>query len=207
MAVPKSPFKIYRNFLSPKICEFITDSIAFTDADTDKEGKPLKMFKHNEDAEDFIYDRILAIVPELEQYYGIQYKGTEEVMVEWFSEGVTGKPQCENSMYLRKKWVRSLSRDLSAILFLSDYQDTPNFDSDYEVYGGKLEFPQHGFGFNPERGTLIVYPSVPHFINATAQIKAGELYQARVHIAAKAPFLYDPNQFPGDYKTWFAGLN
>lgn len=206
MAVPRSPFKIYRQFLSPKYCEFITDTIAFTDPDVDKDGKPLRMFKHNEDAEDLIHDRLLLLVPELEKYYGIEYKGTEEIMIEWFSDGVTGKPQCENSQYLRKKWVRTLSRDLSAVLFLSDHQDTPNFDSDYEVYGGKLEFPQHGFGFNPERGTLIVYPSVPHFINATAEVKAGELYQARIHIAAKAPFLYDPSQFPGDYKTWFKGL-
>src|SRR5271165_5852845 len=105
MAVPRSPFKIYRQFLSPKLCEFISDSIGLTDADIDKDGNPIRMFKHSEDAEDLIHDRLLLLIPELEQYYGIQYKGTEEIMIEWFSEGVIGKPQCENSQYLRKKWV------------------------------------------------------------------------------------------------------
>lgn len=207
MAIPKSPFKVYQHFLSPKICEYICDTIAFTDADVDNDGKPQKMIKHNQFAEEIIFDRLQSLIPEIESYYDVKYKGMEQIMVEWFSEGVVGKPQCENSYYLKKKWVRSLSRDLSAIVFLSDYQDTANFDSDYEVYGGKLEFPQHGFGFNPERGTLIIYPSVPHFINATSEIKAGELYQARIHISATTPFLYDPNKFPGDYKNWFQNLN
>lgn len=206
MAVARSPFKVYQQFLSPKICEKICDDIAFFEADIDKNGKPLRMYKHNADGEIAMFDRLQPLIPELEKYYGIQYKGTEEIMTEWYSEGTIGNPQCENSEWLRQKWVRTRSRDLTAIVFLSDYQDTANFDSDYEVYGGKFEFPQHGFGFNPERGTMIVYPSVPHFINATAEIKAGELYQARIQIAATAPFLYDPSKFPGDYKTWFKEL-
>jgi hypothetical protein len=203
MAIAKSPFKIYQQFLSPKLCEHICDSLGFDYPDEDKDGNLLRLFKHNEVAEKIIFERLQPLIPELEQYYDIQYKGTEQIMVEWFTEGVVGKPQCENSQYLKQKWVRTLSRDLTAILFLSDYQDTANFDSDYEVYGGKLEFPQHNFGFNPERGTLIVYPSVPHFINATAEIKAGELYQARIQIAATAPFLYQPSKFPGTYVDWF----
>lgn len=203
MAIAKSPFKVYRHFLSPKICEQISDSIAFTDADITTNGDPIRMVKHNEYAENAIFERLQPLVPELETYYEIDYKGTEHIMIEWFDEGVVGNPQCENSHYLKQKWVRTLPRDLSAIIFLSDYQDTANFDSDYEVYGGKLEFPQWGFGFNPERGTMIVYPSVPHFINATTEIKAGELYQARIHIAAQIPFLFDPNKFPGNFRDWF----
>lgn len=204
MAVAKSPFRIFEHFISPKVCEQISDAIGFTDPDTDVTGKPIKMIKHNALLEEVVYTRLLSIIPDLEQYYGIEYKGTEQIMVEWFCEGVTGNPTCDNSQYLRKKWVRTLPRDLTGILFMSDYQDSSDFDSQYEVYGGKLEFPQHGFGFNPTRGTLVVYPSVPHFINATSEIKAGELYQARIHIAATAPFLYDPNKFPGTYKDWFA---
>ena len=207
MAIAKSPFKIYRDFLSPKFCEQFCDTLGFTDPDCDAENNPIKMIKHNAMIEEIIYARLQPLIPDLEKYYGIQYKGTEHIMVEWFAEGVIGKPQCENSQYLNKKWVRTLPRDLTAILFFSDYQNTPNFDSDYEVYGGKLEFPQHGFGFNPERGTLIVYPSVPHFINATAEIMAGELYQARIHIAATVPFLYDPNHFSGNYTNWFQDLD
>lgn len=207
MSTAKSPFKIYRNFLSPKLCEQFSDKIAFTDPDYDtKTNEPLRMMKFDENIQLAIYSRLSILVPDLEKYYGFEYAGTEQIMVEWYDEGVTGKPICENSNYIGKKWLRTRERDLSGVVFFSDYQNQPAFDSDYEVYGGKLEFPQHGFGFNPERGTLIIYPSAPHFINATAKIQAGELYQARFHIAGKAPYLYDPSNFPGDYRTWFAGL-
>lgn len=207
MATAKSPFKIYRNFLSPKLCERYCDKIAFTEPDVDEDDYPVRMFKHDAEVEENIFDRLQLIIPELEAHYTLQYKGTEEIMVEWYSHGVRGKTQCENSHYLKKKWVRTASRDLTGVLFMSDFNDSDSFDSDYEVYGGKLEFPQHNFGFNPERGTLVVYPSCPHFINATADIKAGELYQARIHIAATTPFLYDPKQFPGDYTSWFQGVD
>jgi hypothetical protein len=87
-------------------------------------------------------------------------------------------------------------------LFLTDYNDKPPFDEDYEVFGGKLEFPQHQFGFNPQRGTLIAFPSEPHFINMVSSILVGSLYLTKFHIATKSPLLYDPNKFPGNYNTW-----
>lgn len=207
MASPKSPFKIYRNFLSPKLCEQFCDKIGFTDPDFDAiTNEPKKMVKFNDDIQLAIYSRLEMLVPELQKYYGFDYAGTEQIMVEWYAEGVTGKPLCENSNFVGKKWLRTRERDLSGVVFFSEYQDQPTFDSEYEVYGGKLEFPQHGFGFNPERGTMIIYPSAPHFINANAKILAGELYQARFHIAGKTPYLYDPSKFPGDFRSWFAGL-
>ena len=91
-------------------------------------------------------------------------------------------------------------------MFLSDYSENYPFDSDYEVYGGKLEFPQHDFGFNPERGTLIMYPSGPHFINAFSEVLAGDLFAARFHFGTHMPFLYNPEEFPGDYTNWFSDL-
>src|SRR5271157_3467613 len=200
MAIPKAPFKIFRGFLSPKMCEQFCNTVGFFEPDVDANGTPIMMFKHNAMIEETIYDRLQLVVPTLEDHFNLKYKGTERIQVEWYAEGASGKPHCENSQYLKKKWVRTFTRDLSAVLFFSDYQDDLPFDSDYEVYGGKLEFPQHAFGFNPERGTLIVYPSVPHFINVTAEIKAGELYQARIHMTATAPFLYNPDNFPGNYE-------
>lgn len=207
MSIPKSPFKVYRNFLSPKLCEQFSDKIAFTDPDFDTATKePLRMTKFDDDIQTAIYARFNRLVPELEKWYGFEYAGTEQIMTEWYSEGVVGKPSCDNSNYVGRKWLRTRERDFTGIVFFSDYQNQADFDTDYEVYGGKLEFGNHGFGFNPERGTLIVYPSGPHFINATAKIQAGELYQARVFIAATKPYLYDPAKFPGDYRSWFAGV-
>lgn len=192
--------------MSPKICEQIVDSLGFYSPDVDGNGNSLKMYRYKEDTEITVFEHLQPLIPKIMEYYGTEgYQGTETIQFEYFAEGIKPEPVCENSDFTKrqKKWVRTKNRDISAILFLYDYNDEPPFDSDYECYGGKLEFPQHGFGFNPQRGTLIVYPSVPHFINATSMIQYGEMVQARIHIATQLPYLYNPQNFPGNYKTWF----
>lgn len=206
MATPKSPFLVMQDFLSPKVCETIVDDLGFYSPDLDQEGNPMKMFRFNETCQETIYKRLVPQIPTIMEYYDADYKGTEQMIFEYFAQGTVSEPLCENSNYLRKKWVRTKDRDLTGVLFLSDFNENIPFDSEYEVYGGKLEFPQHGFGFNPTRGVLIIYPSGPHFINANAAIAAGDLYQVRIHMATKLPYLYNPAEFPGDYRTWFKGL-
>lgn len=206
MATAKSPFLVVQDFLSPKACESIVNDLGFYSPDIDKDGKPMKMFRHNETGQQIIYDRFKSHIATIEQYYKVEHRGTEDMIFEYFAQGTVSEPLCENSNYLRKKWVRTKDRDFTGVLFLSDYNEHTPFDGDYEVYGGKLEFPQHGFGFNPTRGVLIVYPSGPHFINANAAIIAGDLYQVRIHLGASLPYLYNPHEFPGDYRSWFKGL-
>lgn len=203
MTPVKSPFYVIREFLSPLMCEQIVDSLDFGVADVDKEYKPIKMLKKHDASQNMIFERVQSIIPNLEKYYDLEYRGTEPIDFEWFPEGSVGTFSCENSNFLRKKWVRTKVNDFTGILFLSDFQPNIPFDSDYEVYGGKLEFPQHGFGFNPQRGTIVLFPSDPHFINITTQIQQGELFQARIHFAAEIPFIYVPEKFPGDYTKWF----
>lgn len=207
MATPKSPFFIVQNFISPKVCEKVVDSLGIYTTDTDPEGNPIKMYRYKEDQELMLFDRLKPLIPTLMDYYQADYKATETIQFEYFAPGIEPEAHCENSNFVRKKWVRTKDRDFSAVLFFSDYNDNPPFDSEYECYGGKLEFPQHGFGFNPERGTLIVFPSSPHFVNATASLFAGELIQARIHFACKLPYMYDPTMFPGNYTNWFQELN
>ena len=206
MAIAKSPFLVLREFMSPKICEQLVDSLGFYTPDFDREGNPIKMYRYKESAEEIVYNHLQPVVPQIMDYYVTDYKGTETIQFEYFNVGITPEPICENSDYLRRKWVRTKDRDLTGILFQSDYNDQPPFDTDYECFGGKLEFPQHSFSFHPERGTMIVYPSDPHFINATSMVLEGELVQARIHMAAKLPYLYDPTEFPGDYTVWFKDL-
>lgn len=206
MATPKSPFRVYQQFLSAKACESIVDDLGFYMPDVSEDGTPIKMFRHHEESSNTIYSHFKQVIPELERYYGFEHRGTEQFTFEFIPEGCTTDPICENSNYINKKWARVRDRDITGMLFLSTYQDKVPFDSDYEVYGGKLEFPQHDFGFNPERGTLIMYPSGPHFINAFAPIISGDLFVARFHLAASLPFLYDPQQFPGDYTNWFSDI-
>lgn len=202
----KSPFYVVEEFISPLGCEDLIDACSFTVPDTDKEGKPVKTFKTSERAESFVYDRLQYLIPEVQAYYELIYKGTERISFEWFPESSQGQFQCENSEFVRGKWLRTRGRDLTGVLFLSEYQEHTPFEAEYEVYGGKLEFVQHRFGFNPKRGTLIIFPSDPHFINVTSPILCGDLYQARIQMATKTPFLYDPNKFKGNYTTWFKSL-
>lgn len=199
----KSPFLVRENFLSPGACEALVDSLNFTSPDIAVNGQVVKTAHGSTEGDDYLFPKIEAIVPEVEQHYGLQYRGTEFTSFEWYTENAMNAPQCENSSYNGSKWVRTRNRDITGVLFLSDYHDKANFDSEFEVYGGKLEFPQWGFGFNPQRGTLILYPSVPNFINTTTPAKAGNLFQARFHIAATKPFLFDRTKFPGDYTKWF----
>ena len=206
MALPKSPFIVHRDFLSPKICEDIVCALGFYTPDFNKEGKPIKMVREHEDAESIIFEKFQLIIPTLEQYYGFNHRGTEPISFEYYAEGVESQPQSENSNMVNKKWARTKDRDLSCVLFLCDYQDNVPFDNDYEVYGGKLEFLTHQFGFNPQRGTLIVYPSGPNFVNIVSPIFVGDSIMARFHIASMLPYVYNPNNFPGNYTNWFKGL-
>lgn len=206
----KSPFYIVQDFLSPLACERIVDTLDFISPDFDVNTKEtLKSIKRNDACEGLIFERLEGLIPLLHQHYvGFDYKGTEVMTFEWYPPGSVNEVHCENSTFTKaKKWLRNRDRDLSMVLFLSDYQETIPFDNDFEVKGGKLEFPQHNFGFNPQRGTLIVFPSSPHFINATARIEIGELHQVRFHVAGTLPYLYDPTQFPGDFTSWFTHLN
>lgn len=205
--VNKSPFLIYQEFLSPLKCEEIVDNLNFIEPNYDRDGKPEPFHRHHDQSEEYIFERLQQIIPSVEQYYkDFSYNGTEKINFSWYPEETFQEPYCENSSYVNKKWVRNKNRDLTGVIFFSDYQSTPNFDSDFEVYGGKLEFPQHDFSFLPERGTLIIFPSVPNFINAVSTVYAGDLYIAKFHFASKLPYMYNPKEFPGNYKTWFKDL-
>jgi len=203
MASTKSPFLIVEELLSPKLCEQIIDDLQYYVPDTDDEDTPIKMSRHHEPSESIIYEHIKPFIPQFEQHYNFKHRGTELMNFEFHAEGVEHEVVCDNSSYIKKKWARTKDRDFTAVVFLVDYQDQPPFDSDYEVYGGKLEFPQHNFGFTPSRGTMIVYPSGPHFLNAFSNIIAGDLFVAKTHFAAEVPYFHDPASYPGDYKTWF----
>jgi len=206
--ISRSPFYVVEEFLSPLLCEEIIDICDYTVPDTNKDGKVVRSIKSNERAESIIYERLLGLLPSIQDYYNFKHKGTEPIIFEWYPEGCKGKDNpmgSENSKFVRGKWLRTHQRDITGVLFLCDYQDNPNFEDEYEVYGGKLEFPQHAFGFNPRRGTLILFPSDPHFINVTSDVFIGDLFQSRIQIAADTPYFYDPEMFPGNYTQWFAG--
>lgn len=206
MAIPKSPFYIVQNFTSHLLAEQIVDDCCFDFPDEEPDGTPRVMKQGDEANQQILYERFQPLFPKIEKHFNVQYRGMEPMTFEWYTAGVETKPQCENSQYLRSKWVRTIDRDFTGLLFLSSYQDKTPFDNDYEVYGGKIEFPQHRFSFNPEIGTLIVFPSGPHFINYVSPVHAGDLYMVRMHFACNSPYMHNPEDFPGDYTNWFSDL-
>jgi hypothetical protein len=207
----KSPFKVYQNFISPKLCDQILAMVALKEPDRDSDGYPVKNERYDTAAEIPLVDKLVNIVPDLEQHYDLKYKGVEHLLFQHFPEGMNGlaeQPHCENSQFIRKKWVKIKDRDLTGILWLKNYHDKTPLDRRIEVYGGKLEFPIYNFSFQPQRGTLVVYPSGPHFISATSPILVGDWYGVRFHIAAEAKdggvWFYQPENFEGDFQQWFS---
>jgi hypothetical protein len=201
--IAKSPFFVIEEFISPLLCETILDECDFNGCNRDKEGHPQKTIKFNEQAEQIIYKKILEHLPQWEDHYSFKYKGTDSIVFEWYPTGSNSAPRSENSEYLRDVWIRTRLMDFTGVVFLSDYQDNMPFNDEYEVYGGKLEFAQHQFGFKPNRGTLVLFPSGPHFLNNTSDIMIGDLFQVRFHISAQQVWKYIPQQFPGNYTLWF----
>jgi hypothetical protein len=209
MSKVKSPFLVYQEFLSPKACQEILDMVKVEKSTKNAEGYTTKVERFHNDAEDKIFAKFKPLVPEIEQHYGLKYKGTEHLVFQHFPEGMKGLPEnphCENSQYLRKKWVKVKERDLTGILWLKDYHNSVPLDPKIEVYGGKLEFPAYGFSLQPQRGTLMIYPAGPHFITATSPVLVGNSVCVRFHIAAdtaQGQWFYQPENFPGKWTEWF----
>ncbi len=199
----KSPFIVIQNFISPMQCENLVDECNFIIPNKDKDENGTKTVVKNDYVERIIYKKIEEILPYMQEYYEFEYKGINTIQVEWFPVGSMQEHKAENSILTNNKWVRNNINDFTAILFLSDYQDHPPLDGEFEVYGGKLEFLYHKFGFNPTRGTLIIFPSGPNFVNCTSRVYMGNLYQIRLQITATPHWKYDMTKFPGNYTNWF----
>lgn len=207
MSQNKSPFLVFQDLIDTKRCDEIA-RIVRVEPDLGPEGEPLAMERHYVPLEDEIFEAYKTIIPKLNKHYtGFQYRGTEHLVFQQFPVTV-GKefaeaPHCENAVYKRKKWVRVRDRDLTAVLWLKDYQESPPFNVHTQVLGGKLEFPVYNFGFQPQKGTLVVYPSNERFISLTSPILVGELQCVRFHICGEGNWIYQPDDYPGDFRTWF----
>lgn len=203
----KSPFLIVQNCISPLLCEQIVDGLGFVHPDTTNENEPCLTVKQNERFENILFQVLQRHVEDIETHYNVKYRGTKPFEFKWYPQDCTGDPKivCENAFYKENKkvWVKNRDRDITGIIFMSDYNTKTPFETDYEVFGGKYEFPQHGFGFQAQRGTMILYPSDPHFLNKVVDVELGDLFLCKFHISTMEPFLYDPKQFPGDMTTWF----
>ena len=202
MSDTKSPFYIITKFISPLMCNDL-----ITNHQIINEDDGLYLLQPKVDLTSLITEKVNDIIHEVSSHYDINLLDLTPPALYKLHEGATNPPQSDSSKHMNGKWVQLFPRDISGYIALSDYNDESPFDSAFEVYGGKLEFPQHQFGFNPQRGTLILYPSGPHFIHQHTIIEYSELYYIQFFIKADIQYIYTPKNFPGDYTTWFKEMN
>lgn len=196
-----SPFLVIEEFISPLLCEEIVDNSNWIEPNYNINDKPIKTEKSDSINEQILYNRLLGIIPTIESHFNVKYKGTQSITFEWVPQGANSLARYENCSILNNKLVRTKNIDFTAVLFLCDYT-TENI-SEFECYGGKLEFPQFKFGFNPQKGTLIIFPSDVNFLNSTSQVLYGDLFQSRIQLTMTETFYFSINQFPGNYTNWF----
>lgn len=199
----KPPFFVMDEFLSPLECEDIINRSYFEFPNT-VNGVPVKSITQNLLTQNRVLPYLEDIIPELERYFGFEHGGILPLSIEYYPENCKQEGiRAENSMMKDGKWQRVNDHDFTGIIFLKDDSNERNFDDLFEVYGTKLQFPNHQFSFPPARGRLIVFPSAPNFVNSTISPKIGDTYQIRFQLVAIDPYKYDMNKFPGNYKTWF----
>lgn len=209
----KSPFLTFQYLLDSNFCDEIAKSVRVEPL-ISQDGMPEASERYCVPLEDKIFSKIVPLVPQIENHFGIKYRGTEHLVFQQFpvSSKPAEPPHCENAVFKRKKWIKVKDRDLTAIIWLKDYQDTPPFNQATQVLGGKLEFPVYNFGLQPQKGTMVVYPSNERFISLTSAVLVGELQCIRIHMAGgtgedgQGVWLYQPENFPGDFRTWFSDV-
>jgi hypothetical protein len=176
---------------------------------TDQRGDPTVTYKGNKLSEMRGLQSFTPVLPKIEAHYQFETRTLTPFVFEWFPTGYSGAPaQCDSYQISGKraaniKWSKTKDYDFTVVIFLNDYNSGVDFDERFEVRGGKLEFPTHDFGFNPERGTMVVFPSRPNFVHAVTAVDLGDLNLIKFHIIAKDEYHYDMSNFPGGYKEWF----
>ncbi len=207
----RSPFLIVQDFLSPLTCEKIIEDNLVAAPDVDLNGDPKKLEHHILKWEKHIADRFRDLVPDVEERYSCTYRGLEKPLLQYYPENAKAPaepPGCENSKYVRKKWVMWKDVDLVGFVWLKDYHESVPLDPRHEVFGGKLEFPAYNFSLVPQRGTLVLFPAGPHFITVISPILLGELYQIKLNVCINTKnggrWLYQPTNFPGKWNDWLS---
>ena len=194
----KSPFDISQKAVSVKLCEELVR------AAMPHSGEVFIEPVRNDEISDLVNNHLVHRIKE--RYNSNVIKS--DVTIESYSTNSTPNFTCESTVFSNGMWYRNKDIDFVTIVFLKDHLVTGEaMDPAFEVVGGKLEFPTFKFSFNPERGTCVTYPAVPNFMNAISKVKIGQAELLRILHRSDTMFAYDPNEYPGNLKSWFAHLS
>jgi len=212
----KSPFLVFQNFLSPKQCEELISQYEVKTPNLNRDGNPIKLEKimSVDKGQNLIMQKLRDKIDLIEEHYDAEYRGTAPLVMQHYPEyqkAPAELPGCENSSYLKRKWIKTKDVDLVGFLWLKEYHEEVPLDPGFEVYGGKLELPAYNFSLVPQRGSLVLFPAFPHFITCISPILVGDLYQIKINIALSKKdggiWLYNPTEYPsgkeGFLMSWF----
>lgn len=202
--IDKPPFLVLTDVISPMMAETITDCVHFNPPDELPDEKLSRVSVFDEDFDLKISTILESYLPKINNHFGVDIKTIEPISIEKIQTGAYIPIQNEGYELLENKWCKTKPWDFTAIIFLTSVtDDLSTFDDLSECYGGKLEFFNFRFGFNPMVGTMVVFPTDPRFCNATSLVSGGELFQIRCHLSCKQIYIHDPKNFPGTHLTWF----
>lgn len=201
-----SPFHIVEDFVSPLQCEHLRSGLSLSRPNFDERGTPIKYetFVTGELGHGLIRE-FQSCAESIEDRFASKIVNTPTMLFQQYWENAKAPAEglgCENSKFMKKKWVRIKDVDLVGFLWLKSYHDAVPLDPRIECYGGKLEFPAYNFSLTPVAGTLVVFPATPHFITAISHVMLGSLEQIKFGIKLK-DWAYQPENFPGSYREWF----
>lgn len=206
-----SPFIVIEDFISPKYCDHLLESLSLKQPNRLDDGQPLKYERFiPEDLQIGIMQNLRDEIPNIEERYNGSVFGNPSLLFQEYWENEKAPAElhgCENSVYARKKWVKVKDVDLVGFIWLKDFHNSVPLDTRTEVYGGKLEFPSYQFSLTPARGTLVLYPATPHFVTAVSHVHVGSLETIKISIPLRKdglPWAYNPSNYPGSYKDWFS---
>lgn len=200
------PFLVIEEFLSPLLCERIIDDLRIDKALPMKgqDGKPKVTIFSSRLNSSRIIEAFDGVADSLEDRFDTEYMGTHNLMFEWYPTGYQPTQlKTDGFMQTREQgWVRYNLIDFTGILWLNDFNNNPDFDPNFEVNGGNLEFPTFDINFAPQRGTLVLFPTAPNFANVVAPINVGSLSQVRLQIRSTTPYKFDSNNFEMNPDNW-----
>jgi len=194
----KSPFLIQQNFIPQKICQEIVDLTLDISNETKVYSEPLS---HN-----YINIHNSFLEAQIGSHFNTKIINSI-ISLDSYTESYIPEFTCASTVRKNNMWFRNKDYDFETVIFLKSFLETPPIDTNFEVYGGKLEFPSFGFGLNPERGTSVTFPCVPNFLNAISEIKIGKLDVLRIFHRSDTMYIYESDQFKGTYIDWFSHLS